>query len=71
MATQSSGAGVVSETLCKSEDDKKDEAATLKLKLKKKESKKIQWTQDTVDNEGKVTSLKGWLYYYDMLCDSR
>ena len=53
MATQSSGAGVRSETLCKTEEADKDETATLKLKLKKKETKKIQWTEDTVDNEGK------------------
>ena len=54
MATQSSGAGVRSETLCKTEEADKDETATLKLKLKKKENKKIQWTEDTVDNEGKI-----------------
>lgn len=51
MATQSSGAGVRSETLCKTEETDKEETAT--LKLKKKKGKKIQWTQDTVDNEGK------------------
>jgi len=50
MATQSSGAGVRSETLCKTEETDKEETAT--LKLKKKKGKKIQWTQDTVDNEG-------------------
>ena len=55
MATQSSGAGVGSETLCETEKADKDETATLKIKLKKKkkETKKIQWTEDTVDNEGK------------------
>jgi len=54
MATQSSGAGVGSETLCETEKADKDETATLKIKLKKKEkeTKKIQWTEDTVDNEG-------------------
>lgn len=52
MANQSSGAGVRSETLCKTEEADKDDTATLKLKLKKKENKKIQWTEDTVDNEG-------------------
>ena len=51
MATQYSGAGVRSETLCKTEETDKEETAT--LKLKKKKGKKIQWTQDTVDNEGK------------------
>ena len=52
MATQSSGAGAGSETLCKTEEAGKDRSSTLKLKLKK-ESKKIQWTEDTIDNEGK------------------
>jgi len=51
MATQSSGAGAGAETLCKTEEAGKDRSSTLKLKLKK-ESKKIQWTEDTIDNEG-------------------
>ena len=65
MATQSSGAGVRSETLCKTEETDKDETATLKLKLKKKETKKIQWTEDTVDNEGKIIIQKTNSLYLD------
>ena len=66
MATQSSGSGVGSETLCETEKADKDETATLKIKLKKKEkeTKKIQWTEDTVDNEGK----KNKYTYLDSIC---
>ena len=40
------------------QEDTKEEvnstnATTLKLCLKKEKGKKIQWTEDTVDNEGK------------------
>ena len=51
-----SGRGATSETLCESaKEDSVEEETTLKLKLqsKKKPKKKIQWTEDTVDNEGK------------------
>ena len=67
MATQSSGAGVGSETLCEREKADKDETATLKIKLKKKEkeTKKIQWTEDTVDNEGKNRQIYMKLMYGD------
>jgi len=39
------------------QEDTKEEvnstnATTLKLRLKKEKGKKIQWTEDTVDNEG-------------------
>jgi len=48
MATTSGVVGSVTETT-----EQKEESATLKLKLqKKKQTKKIQWTEDTVDNEG-------------------
>jgi len=50
-----SGRGATSETLCESaKEDSVEEETTLKLKLqsKKKPKKKIQWTEDTVDNEG-------------------
>ena len=48
MATSSSVAGTLTETAAPREEN-----STLKLKLKKKkQTKKIQWTEDTVDNEG-------------------
>ena len=48
MATKSTVVGSVTETT-----EQKEETSTLKLKLtKKKQTKKIQWTEDTVDNEG-------------------
>lgn len=48
MATSSSVAGTLTETAVPREEN-----TTLKLKLKKKKpTKKIQWTEDTVDNEG-------------------
>ena len=48
MATSSGTAGTLTETAAPREEN-----PTLKLKLKKKkQSKKIQWTEDTVDNEG-------------------
>ena len=48
MATSSSVAGTLTETAVPREEN-----TTLKLKLKKKKpNKKIQWTEDTVDNEG-------------------
>ena len=50
MATKSSENQ--STTVCESEAPKSEESTTLKLKLQKKERKKIQWTEDTVDNEG-------------------
>ena len=54
-----SGRGATSETLCESaKEDSVEEETTLKLKLqsKKKPKKKIQWTEDTVDNEGTTFS---------------
>ena len=48
MATSSGLAGTLTETTVSREEN-----TTLKLKLtKKKQTKKIQWTEDTVDNEG-------------------
>ena len=48
MATSSGLAGTLTETAVAREEN-----TTLKLKLKKKkQTKKIQWTEDTVDNEG-------------------
>ena len=48
MATSSGLAGTLTETAVSREEN-----TTLKLKLtKKKQTKKIQWTEDTVDNEG-------------------
>ena len=48
MATSSALAGTLTETAVSREEN-----TTLKLKLKKKkQTKKIQWTEDTVDNEG-------------------
>ena len=51
MATKSVAAH--SETVCTNTNQESEET-TLKLKLtkKNKERKKIQWTEDTVDNEG-------------------
>lgn len=50
MATKPSESS--SSTVCEAEIPKNEESSTLKLKLQKKERKKIQWTEDTVDNEG-------------------
>lgn len=50
MATKPSESS--SSTVCEAEIPKNEESTTLKLKLQKKERKKIQWTEDTVDNEG-------------------
>jgi len=48
MATTSTTVvGSVTETT-----ERTGETSTLKLKLKKKQTKKIRWTEDTVDNEG-------------------
>ena len=50
MATKSTVVGSVTET---TEQKEESSSSTLKLKLtKKKQTKKIQWTEDTVDNEG-------------------
>ena len=37
-------------------DNKEENSTTLKLKLQKKDKtrKKIQWTEDTIDNEGEA-----------------
>ena len=47
--TSTSVVGSVTET---TELERTEETSTLKLKLKKKQTKKITWTEDTVDNEG-------------------
>merc|ERR1711988_105706 len=47
--TSTSVVGSVTET---TELERTGETSTLKLKLKKKQTKKITWTEDTVDNEG-------------------
>lgn len=47
--TSTSVVGSVTET---TELESTGETSTLKLKLKKKQTKKIRWTEDTVDNEG-------------------
>ena len=47
--TFTSVVGSVTET---TELESTGETSTLKLKLKKKQTKKIRWTEDTVDNEG-------------------
>ena len=48
MATRNS---TTTATSTSSEDQQS--GATLKLTLKKEKTRKIQWTEDTVDNEGK------------------
>jgi len=57
MATQTAEGG--SATVCETEagsqvDNREENSTTLKLKLQKKDKtrKKIQWTEDTIDNEG-------------------
>ena len=59
MATQTAEGG--SATLCETEagsqvDTREENSTTLKLKLQKKDKtrKKIQWTEDTIDNEGEA-----------------
>ena len=47
-----------SEIVCTT-DQSTTEETTLKLKLSKKnkERKKIQWTEDTIDNEGSIVQI--------------
>ena len=59
MATQTAEGG--SATVCETEagsqvDNREENSTTLKLKLQKKDKtrKKIQWTEDTIDNEGEA-----------------
>ena len=47
-----------SSTVCEKKEEKEETEQTLKLCLKKeKRKKKINWTEDTVDNEGIVYLL--------------
>jgi len=47
--SNSSGTGTITQENLKEQDTN---IPTLKLNLKKEKGKKIQWTEDTVDNEG-------------------
>ena len=49
MASSSSSTGTITQENLKEQDTN---IPTLKLNLKKEKGKKIQWTEDTVDNEG-------------------
>jgi len=51
MASSSSSTGTVTQDNLK-EQDTNIPTLKLNLKLKKEKGKKIQWTEDTVDNEG-------------------
>ena len=50
MASSSSSTGTITQENLKDQDT--NNIPTLKLNLKKEKGKKIQWTEDTVDNEG-------------------
>jgi len=65
-SSTSSTATTAATTLTESTETETETSETLRLKLKKKpEKKKIQWTEETVDNEGQL--LEGCLWNFEHL----